>query len=107
MKTTANASTLIPGDVSEALAMPDQKSGRSRSGLGTHRDVMPDALWDARDVAAYLKVSRSWVYQRSENGTLPSVRIGGLRRFVPEQIRAFAVGDSPGLHVGARRNSLR
>jgi excisionase family DNA binding protein len=53
-----------------------------------------EGLWDARDVARYLKVSRSWVYQHAEDGTLPSVRIHGLRRFVPEQIRAFARGEA-------------
>jgi excisionase family DNA binding protein len=52
-----------------------------------------EPLWDAQDVAAYLKVSRSWVYLHADDGTLPSVRIGGLRRFVPEQIRAFALGQ--------------
>jgi excisionase family DNA binding protein len=51
-----------------------------------------ESLWDARDAATYLKVSRSWVYAHADIGTLPSVRIGGLRRFIPEQIRAFALG---------------
>lgn len=51
-------------------------------------------LWDARDVARYLKVSRSWVYQRAEAGLLPSLRIGGLLRFDPEAIRAWARGAS-------------
>jgi excisionase family DNA binding protein len=55
---------------------------------------MAEGLWDAKDVASYLKVSRSWVYQHTEDGTLPSVRIGGLRRFFPERIRAYALGDS-------------
>jgi hypothetical protein len=30
-----------------------------------------DGLWDAKDVAQYLKVSRSWVYHRAESGLLP------------------------------------
>lgn len=64
-----------------------------------------EALWDAKDVAAYLKVSRSWVYQHAEDGTLPSVRIGGLRRFVPEQVRQYAQSDPSGPTVAfpARR----
>jgi excisionase family DNA binding protein len=53
-----------------------------------------EGLWNALDVAAFLKVSRSWVYMHAEDGTLPSVRIGGLRRFVPSQIRAFATGHA-------------
>lgn len=61
------------------------------------------ALWDAQDVAAYLKVSRSWVYQRVEAGQLPYLRIGGLLRFDPATIRAYARGEQP---VQARVVSL-
>jgi excisionase family DNA binding protein len=52
-----------------------------------------DRLWDANDVAAYLKVSRSWVYHRAEAGQLPCVRVGGLLRFDPAAIRAAARGE--------------
>ncbi|MFY3743996.1 helix-turn-helix domain-containing protein [Anaeromyxobacter sp. Red801] len=52
-----------------------------------------ETLWDARDVARYLKVSRSWVYQKAEAGLLPYLKVGGLVRFVPERIRAFALGS--------------
>jgi excisionase family DNA binding protein len=51
-----------------------------------------DRLWDANDVAAYLKVSRSWVYHHAEDGTLPHRRIGALLRFDSAAIRAFALG---------------
>ena len=54
-----------------------------------------EGLWDATDVASYLKVSRSWVYQRSAAGTLPCLHVGGLVRFDPATIRAFARGVSP------------
>ena len=60
------------------------------------KDAAPDAaeeLWDANDVARYLKVSRSWVYQRAEAGPLPCLRVGGLIRFDPETVRAFARGE--------------
>lgn len=52
-------------------------------------------LWDAQDVAQYLKVSRSWVYHRAESGELPCLRIGALLRFDPQAIHAFARGESP------------
>lgn len=52
-----------------------------------------DGLWDANDVAGYLKVSRSWVYHRAEAGQLPCVRVGGLLRFDPAAIRASARGE--------------
>lgn len=50
-------------------------------------------LWDANDVARYLRVSRSWVYHRAEAGLLPLRRVGGLLRFDPAAIRAFATGE--------------
>jgi excisionase family DNA binding protein len=52
-----------------------------------------ERLWDANDVARYLKVSRSWVYHRAEAGLLPLRRIGGLLRFDPAAIRAYAQND--------------
>lgn len=55
---------------------------------------MIESLWTAKDVATYLRASRSWVYQRAEAGALPSLQIGGLLRFEPEAIRAFARGES-------------
>jgi excisionase family DNA binding protein len=50
-------------------------------------------LWDARDVAHFLKVSRSWVYQKVEAGLLPHLRIGNLVRFDSAAIQAFAHGQ--------------
>ena len=47
-------------------------------------DTSGDGLWDASDVARYLKVSRFWVYHRAEAGLLPCIRVGGLLRFDPE-----------------------
>jgi len=44
-------------------------------------------LWDTRDVASYLKASRSWVYHQAEAGQLPCLKIGGLLRFDPEVIK--------------------
>ncbi len=57
-----------------------------------------EPLWDASDVARYLKVSRSWVYHRAEAGLLPYLRVGALLRFEPEAIRAH-VRDQ-GMHTG-------
>ena len=57
---------------------------------------MSKTLWDAIDVSRYLKVSRNWVYQQADAGTLPSIRMGGLRRFDPDKIRAFGSGEQFG-----------
>jgi excisionase family DNA binding protein len=46
-----------------------------------------DDLWDAIDVARFLKTSRSWVYMRVERAEIPHVRIGGLIRFESARIR--------------------
>lgn len=54
-------------------------------------DSLPfESLWDTEDVALFLKVSRSWVYQKTAAGVLPYLRIGGLVRFEPEAVRAWA-----------------
>jgi excisionase family DNA binding protein len=53
-----------------------------------------EPLWNAEDVAHFLKVSRSWVYQRAESGELPHLRVGGLIRFDPATVRAFANGGA-------------
>lgn len=55
-----------------------------------------EGLWDVKDVARFLKVSRSWVYARADAGELPSVRVGGLLRFEPEAVRAFVHGQRSG-----------
>ena len=57
-------------------------------------DVEP--VWDALDVARFLKVSRSWVYQHAEAGLLPHRRVGGLLRFDPRAIQAWFRGESEG-----------
>jgi excisionase family DNA binding protein len=56
-------------------------------------DRLTDAergLWDAVQVARFLRVSRSWVYQRAESGLLPCRHVGGLLRFEAEAIREYA-----------------
>jgi hypothetical protein len=54
-------------------------------------------LWDARDVASYLKASRSWVYHQAEAGQLPCLKIGGLQytkhKKIAAAIRAGASRD--------------
>jgi predicted DNA-binding transcriptional regulator AlpA len=52
-----------------------------------------EPLWDAKDVAVFLKVSRSWVYLKTNSGELPHRRMGGLIRYEPEVMRQFARGE--------------
>ena len=56
-------------------------------------DRLTDAergLWNAVQVASFLRVSRSWVYHRAESGLLPCRHVGGLLRFEAEAIREYA-----------------
>jgi len=46
-----------------------------------------EALWDVKDVARYLRASRSWTYKAAEKGLIPSIRVGALLRFSPSAIR--------------------
>jgi len=65
-------------------------------------------LWNADDVSAFLKVSRSWVYQKAAAGFLPCISICGCLRFDPEEILAFARGASRNnSHVVPLQPSLR
>lgn len=80
--------------MSDLGAVPTAPQGGSRGSGGDGMGTIYEALWTALQVARYLGCSRSWVYLHAEDGTLPSVRIGGLRRFVPAEIRAFALAGS-------------
>lgn len=64
-----------------------------RPTMDTDNLEQEEGLWDANDVARFLKASRSWVYQRAQAGQLPCVKIGGLLRFEPAAIRAFIRGQ--------------
>jgi excisionase family DNA binding protein len=51
-------------------------------------------LLTAKEVAILLNASPSWVYHQAESGKLPSRLVGGtLRRFLPEEIKAFVEGE--------------
>lgn len=52
-----------------------------------------EPLWTWREVAAFLRLSRSWVYREAEAGRLPCLNVGGALRFEPIEIRKFARGE--------------
>jgi excisionase family DNA binding protein len=64
-----------------------------------------DKLWTVKDIAAYLAVSPSWVYQHVEAGKLPCIRLGALLRFEPEAIRAWTRGSSAARAVATKRSA--
>jgi len=61
-----------------------------------HVDV-PDnemePLMTAETVAGKLNVSLSMVYKLRRSGALPSVQVGALYRFHPDDVRAFMRGE--------------
>jgi excisionase family DNA binding protein len=61
--------------------------------------IEPPRMWSARDVAAFLGVSKSWVYMQSEAKKIPHRKLGGLIRFDPDEIKRWWNGeqlDHPG-----------
>ena len=47
------------------------------------------AVWSVDQVAAYLSMSKQWVYKQAELGKLPCYRLGASLRFKPEEVRAY------------------
>ena len=50
---------------------------------------LDSGLWTARQVADFIKCSVSYVYKAAERDLLPTVHIGRMLRFRPEDVRAF------------------
>jgi excisionase family DNA binding protein len=48
-----------------------------------------EALWTAREAAAFLKLGRNTVYEWAASGKLPSVRLGSRIRFLPSALRRW------------------
>jgi excisionase family DNA binding protein len=54
---------------------------------------LKESLWTVAEVAEYLRVSVSWVYLHAGASDLPCLRVGGLKRFHPAAVRAYARGE--------------
>jgi excisionase family DNA binding protein len=66
-----------------------------RSAMSLERPLVRfESRWDVKDVAAYFKCSRSWVYKAAEKGWLPCERYGSLLRFDPDAIRSLGKSAS-------------
>jgi excisionase family DNA binding protein len=48
-----------------------------------------ESMMTARQVAELLGVHENWVYDQAANGELPSYKIGGTRRFDPDELRGW------------------
>ena len=66
---------------------------QTTSAPGTPPD---DRLWTAAEVARFLVVSESWVYQSARTRSIPCVYVGRADRFDPSAIRAYVRGETGG-----------
>ena len=48
-----------------------------------------DSMMTVRQVADLLGVHENWVYDQAATGELPSYKIGGTRRFDPDELRGW------------------
>lgn len=66
--------------------------GERRAVLRRRNEAADRGMWTAENVAAFLKVSVSWVRHRVAANKLPHHRVGGwIVRFDPAEIRAWAI----------------
>lgn len=56
-------------------------------------NLNPSDLWTAQEVAAYLRMSLSWVRHATAAGKLPVRRFGASTRYVPDEIAAYVRGE--------------
>lgn len=50
-----------------------------------------ESLWTVKEVAAFLRLSPSWVYLQVEKGLIPHRRFGASVRFDPQAVREWAL----------------
>ena len=65
-----------------------------------------DDLMTIGDVAALLKVTKSWVYEHTRDGAedrLPAVKLGKYLRFDRNDLRAYVDAKRAASHGGSRR----
>src|SRR6266545_6351484 len=48
-----------------------------------------ESMMTVRQVAELLGVHENWVYDHAASGQLPSYKIGGTRRFAPDELRGW------------------
>jgi excisionase family DNA binding protein len=48
-----------------------------------------ESMMTVRQVAELLGVHENWVYDQAANGELPSYKLGGTRRFDPDELRGW------------------
>ena len=81
---------LVADEVRRILATEGRAQG------GPLVPAQPSAqLWTVDEATAYLRMSRSWVFDQAAAGLLPCRKLGRAIRFDPEEVRGFARGEAP------------
>ena len=70
------------------------------------RPHFPGALLTAGEVAELLGVPKSWVYEQSRAGRIPTVTLGRYRRYRPEAIHAWLAELEATKNGGSRGRPL-
>jgi excisionase family DNA binding protein len=62
-----------------------------------YSELQSERLWTFEDVARFLALSEVHVRRMVSQGRIPSIKIGGARRFDPGEIRAWVLSheDKP------------
>jgi excisionase family DNA binding protein len=68
---------------------------------------MSGPLLTAAEVAELLGVPKSWVYEQSRKGSIPTVTLGRYRRYRAEAISTWIERLEAGERAGSRLASLR
>jgi excisionase family DNA binding protein len=66
-----------------------------------------ESLMSARQVAELLGVHENWVYDQATRGDLPSYKIGGTRRFDPDDLRGWLAEHREGRSETLRSSPAR
>lgn len=69
----------------------------------TRPGYAPGALLTADEVAQLLGVPRTWVYEQSRAGRIPTVRLGRYRRYRQEAIERWLQELEAAVHVTTKR----
>jgi len=84
----------------DEIDMPDDKQFPTLDpSRDQHRDSVLDDMLTVAEVATWLKVSRSWIYERTRTrgpDRLPHIKLGKYLRFDPQAIRAFLIRNAHG-----------
>jgi len=79
-------------------ATPDGLSGNQK---------MTDKLIAVDEVAEYLRVKVTTVYEWAKEGKIPAAKVGRLWRFDREEIEAWVKSRKPSMGVEATNNEAR